>query len=95
MLGVVLLVAATLLATGSGRSKSWAVPILLSLAALSSLPALILAAGVMVVYLGRELAQLAVTASPHLTGPESGIITGHVASGLVWHYFSDSASPTG
>ena len=58
MLGVVLLVAATLLATGSGRSKSWAVPILLSLAAMSSLPALVLAVGVMAVYLGRELAQL-------------------------------------
>jgi hypothetical protein len=57
MLGVVLLVAATLLATGSGRSKPWAVPILLSLAAFSSLPALILAVGVLVVYLGRELAQ--------------------------------------
>jgi len=57
MLGVLLLVAATLLATASGRSKSWAVPILLSLAAMSSLPALILAVGVLVVYLGRELAQ--------------------------------------
>lgn len=58
MLGVVLLVAATLLATGSGRSKPWAVPILLSMAAMSSLPALILAMGVLVVYLGRELAEL-------------------------------------
>jgi hypothetical protein len=58
MLGVVLLVAATLLATGRVRSKSWAVPMLLSLAALSSLPALILAGGVLFVYLGYELAQL-------------------------------------
>jgi hypothetical protein len=58
MLGVFLLVAATLLATGSGRSKSWAVPILLSLTAMSSLPALVLAVGVLGVYLERELAQL-------------------------------------
>jgi len=55
MLGVVLLVGATLLATGASRGKRWAVPILLSLAALSSLPALILAGGVMAVYLVREL----------------------------------------
>ena len=57
MLGVVLLVAVTLLATSGSRSKYWAVPILLSLAALSSLPALILAVGVLVMYLGSELGQ--------------------------------------
>lgn len=57
MLGVVLLVAATLLATGNDRRKNWAVPVLLSLAALSSLPALILAAGIWCVYLGRELGE--------------------------------------
>ena len=55
MLGVVLLVAATLQATGNVRSRSWAVPVLLSLAALSSLPALILAVGIWCGYLGREL----------------------------------------
>ena len=54
MLGVVLLVAATMLATGSERSKSWAVPILLSLAAMSSLPALVLAVGIWGVYLAQE-----------------------------------------
>jgi hypothetical protein len=58
MLGVVLLVASTLLATGSSRSKSWTVPILLSLAALSSLPALVLASGVLLVYLYCELTLL-------------------------------------
>jgi hypothetical protein len=54
MLGVVLLVAATLLATGGGRTRSWAVPILLSLAIMSSLPALVLAVGIWGVYLGQE-----------------------------------------
>jgi hypothetical protein len=54
MLGVVLLVAATLLATGGGRAKSWAVPVMLSLAIMSSLPALILALGVWGVYLAHE-----------------------------------------
>ena len=66
MLGVVLLVGATLLATGRGRRKAWAVPILLSLAALSSLPALILACGVLVAYLGREMDKLRREGQPAL-----------------------------
>lgn len=57
MLGVMLLVGAALLATGNGRRRFWAVPILLSLAAMSSLPALILAVGIWCVYAGRELGE--------------------------------------
>jgi len=55
MFGVVLLIAATLLATGSGQLKSWAVPVLLSLATMSSLPALVLAVGIWGVYMSRTV----------------------------------------
>lgn len=56
MLGVVLLLGATLLVARRAPSHSWTVPILLSLAALSSLPALILAVAVWGVYLAQGLA---------------------------------------
>jgi hypothetical protein len=51
MLGIVLLLAATILMTRKDNRTTWTVPVLLSLAALSSLPALVLAVSVFNIYL--------------------------------------------